>query len=102
MHLITSLRERIFVGRHPKLQALLFCVVAECLAVFLYGLIVYTDAPYKLCGPDAYCGKTGKPHSFQDYQAWKRWEGILIVSWPFGMLASFGLSRLRKKPANAS
>ena len=91
-----NFRERLFVGRHPKLQALLFAIIAACMATFFYGFLVYPDAPYKLCGPDQYCGKGGKPHTIQQYEEWKRWQGILIACWPFGMLASFGVSRLRK------
>jgi hypothetical protein len=93
-----TLRNRLFRGRHLKLQVLLFGIVACCLTVFLYGLIMYLDAPYKPCVDGPYCGKTGKHHSYQTYESWKQWEGVLFVCWPFGLLASYGLRRLRKQP----
>ncbi|WBS05570.1 hypothetical protein OU994_15410 [Pseudoduganella sp. SL102] len=94
-----SVQDWLFKGRHFKLQALSFAIVACCLAVFFYGLITYPDAPYKPCVDGPYCGKTGKHHSYETYRDWNRWEGVLIACWPFGLLAAFGLNRLRKQPA---
>ena len=94
-----KLRDRIFTGRHFKLQALLLCIVGWCIGLFVYGLVTYTDAPYKLCGDGEYCGKTGVSHSYETYQDWKYWEALLFISWPCGMLAGFGLGRLRKQPS---
>ena len=96
---MTTLRDRIFVGRHPRFQALLFCCLAWCFALFFYGLFVYTDSPYKPCAGAAYCGKTGIAYSYDTYVAWKRWLALLFVSWPFGMLAGYALRRLRKQTA---
>ncbi len=92
---MANLRDRIVVGRHIKLQALLFGVIAGCMGLFLYGLLMYTDAPYQLCAGGAYCGKGGVPHSYATYMDWKRWEALLFVCWPFGMAAAFALRRLR-------
>jgi hypothetical protein len=58
---------------------------------------MYPDAPYELCGGAQYCGKTGKPHSYEFFKAWKHWEGLLIVCWPFGMVAGICLKFLLKK-----
>lgn len=93
-----NLQTRVLVGRNAKLQALLFMVVACCMMVFVYGLYTYTDAPYKECIGGPYCGKTGEHHSYEIYAGWKRWERTLFVCWPFGILASIGLRRLRRKP----
>lgn len=95
---MTRLRDQIFRGRHVELQVLAFAIVACCLAVFFFGLIMYPDAPYKQCLGGPYSGKTGKYHSHETYEDWKRWEGALFVSWPFGLLALYGLKRLRKQP----
>ena len=97
---MARLRDQIFPGRHIKIQVLLLGVFAWCIVLFFYGAVMYTDAPYKPCDSGNYCGKTGRPHSRETYEDWKRWEGLLFVSWPFGMMASFGLSRLRKQPSS--
>lgn len=94
-----TLRERILVGRRFKLQALLFCILAWCLALFVYGFVEYTDSPYKLCQGGLYCGKTGMVYPYETYAAWKRWMGLLFASWPFGMLAGYALRHLRKPVA---
>jgi hypothetical protein len=96
---LSRIRQRIFVGKHIKLQALLFCVIACCATTFFYGLIMYTDAPYKPCAGGYYCGKAGERYSYEMYKEWKRWEGILFVCWPFGIIASYGLRDLRKPPS---
>lgn len=92
-----GLLERVFVGRHIKLQGLLFAVVAVCLMIFIYGLIQYPDAPYGLCAGGDYCGKTGVRYSYLIYEEWKIWGKCLFVCWPFGLVASYFLSQLRKK-----
>ena len=94
---MTTLRKQLFPGRHVKTQLLLFCVLGCCIATLLYGFMIYPDAPYKLCEGVQYCGKTGKPQSYEFFQAWKRWEVLLIVCWPFGIMAAVGLKQLRKE-----
>lgn len=96
------LRARIFRGRHYKLQALLFAMVGVCFALLFYGLVTYPDAPYKFCQAGHYCGKSGKPYSYQTYRDHQRWETWLFVCWPFGMLAGFGLGKLRKAAPEAA
>lgn len=94
---MTRIYGRIFVGRLIKLQVLLFAVIVACLSIFIYGLVLYTDAPYRLCAEGgSYCGKNGLRHTYEAYQAWKNWERILFLCWPFGVAASFFLNRLRK------
>lgn len=95
---MVKLQDRLFRGRNFKFQVLLFAIAACCLVVFLYGLIMYPDAPYKACVDGTYCGKTSMFHSYETYESWKRWEGALFVYWPIGLLASYGLRRLRKQP----
>ena len=93
---LRTLSKRIASGRHPILQALCLGVVAWCLALFFYGLFTYPDSPYKWCGGQAYCGKRGSVYTYETYEAWKQWLGMLFASWPFGMLAGFALKRLRR------
>ena len=69
------------------------------MTVFFYGIYNFTDAPFKPCADGYYCGKTGLQHTYEKYQAWKQWELMLIACWPFGMLASYALSKLRKPVA---
>jgi hypothetical protein len=95
---MTNRVNRVFVGRHFKLQALLFSIVGGCMAVFFYGMFMFRDAPYKLCVEGHYCGKTGIRHSYEEYEKWKQWEGVLIICWPFGIAAAYGLRHLRKQP----
>jgi hypothetical protein len=94
---MTGLPDRLLKGRHIKLQALSFGLVAWCLAVLVYGLIMYPDAPYKQCTGGPFCGKTGHHHSYETYVGWQKWEIALILSWPFGMAASLCLRGLRAK-----
>lgn len=97
---LATLRARALPGRRPRLQVFLFCIVAWCIALFAYGMVTYTDAPYKPCFNGEfngrYCGKRGATQPFEKVAGWQRWEGLLLASWPFGMLAGFGLGRLRK------
>jgi len=92
-----NIRERVFAGRHIKLQGLLFAIVAFCLTVFIYGFLKYPDAPYRLCDGGDYCGKTGRRYTDVKYREWKSWEKFLFVCWPFGLLASYFFSKLRKR-----
>ena len=91
-----SIQSRIFVGRHIKLQAVLFAVIGVCLGVFIYGLLLYPDAPYKLCADGYYCGKTGISYDYEIFNKWKSWEKTLFVCWPFGLVASYVLRKLRQ------
>ena len=68
-----------------------YAVVAWCVAVLLYGFINFIDAPYKPCSPGPYCGKTKKPHTREEYEAFRRWEATLFISWPFGLAVAFTL-----------
>jgi len=85
------------VGQHFKLQGLLFAIVAFSLTVFIYGLLKYSDAPYRLCAGGDYCGKTGIHYTYPAYEEWRSWEKFLFLCWPFGLLASYFLSELRKR-----
>ena len=73
-------------------------MVGCCVSVLLYGLVMYPHAPYKLCEGVKYCGKNGEPESYEFFKAWKHWEGLLIICWPFGLIAAFGLKRLHNQP----
>jgi hypothetical protein len=98
---LATLRERILPGRRPRLQVFLFCIVAWCIALFAYGIVTYTDMPYKPCFNGEfngqYCGKRGAIQPPEKVESWKQWEGLLFASWPFGIMAGFALSRLRRQ-----
>lgn len=67
-----------------------------CIVLLLYGVCTFPDAPFKPCPDGPYCGKGQVQHSEEEYQAFSRWQTLLFVSWPFGLLAAF---TGRKKPA---
>ena len=47
----------------PKvLSGIHFCIVGVMVAVFVYGIIFYIDAPIHPCGA-GFCGKTGHAHT---------------------------------------
>lgn len=77
-----------------------YAVVAWCFVLFFYGLASFPDAPYKVCNSTyGYCGKTGHPHTTEEYEAQHTWERALLISWPFGILAAIYLVRTRRSVA---
>ena len=70
---------------------------AWTLGLFVYGLAVFPDSPYKPCdGPGGYCGKGGRPHIASEYQAQQKWQTALFISAPLGILAGIYLFRRRR------
>lgn len=73
-------------------------VFALMAAVFLYGLVLYPDAPLRPCaGGNGYCGKQGAPHSVAEYEAFNRWETCLSLAWPAGAGLMALIVLLRRK-----
>jgi len=60
-----------------------YSLTAFMAAVFFYGIVFYIDAPFKPCGAQ-FCGKTGKIHTLAEYQGFKRWEKMLLLTWAIG------------------
>jgi hypothetical protein len=82
---------------HRGLRPIAYVAVASCLGIFVYGLAVYPDAPYKACSSSlGYCGKSGRPHTEAEYRSQQVWERTLLVSAPFGILAAIYLARTTK------
>jgi len=66
-------------------------VIAWCFACMGYGLVHFPDAPIQPCGPDHFCGKRDTPHTREEYDAFRLWEKVIFLSWPFGMASGFFL-----------
>jgi hypothetical protein len=76
-------------------------LMAWFMLLFLYGLVVFTDGPYKPChSVEGYCGKTGKSHTKAEYEAHNLWQKIYFGTAPFLLVAGV-LVNLRRK-ANKS
>jgi len=77
-----------------RLRKAITAVLAPAMLIFFfYGLYRFPDAPFRPCNAQQYCGKQGKPHTLEEYIAFKRWESTLIWLWPSGMLVLFLLNR---------
>ena len=70
-------------------------VVAWSAAVFAYGVVNFPANPYRPCGADAYCDKLGRQHSKEEFEAFSRWNRMLLWSWPFGIVAIVAIQRMR-------
>ena len=78
-------------GRTGKTLAFTRIVIfAVMLAVFVYGLIFFIDAPIHPCGK-SFCGKTGTLHTAGDYRHFMVWQSTLIVTWIIGIPIQIGL-----------
>ena len=74
-----------------------YAAVGWCIAIFIFGLVSFPDAPYKPCNSsEGYCGKGGRSHTLAEYELQHTWEKVLFASWPFGMLAAYFLCRKKK------
>ena len=77
------------------LSGILFCVLATMAAVFVYGLIFYTDAPIHPCG-NGFCGKWGHPHTAAEYHAFLTWQATFLATWAVGLFITFGVWVLKR------
>jgi hypothetical protein len=48
-------------------------------AIMIYGFVKFNDAPIKPCEKHVYCGKGGRAHTIDEYEAFRQWETLLIV-----------------------
>ena len=94
---------------HRTNKTLSRIVIAWFVALLLYGFIKFPDAPYQQCSvAEGYCGKSEKPHTKSEYQAFAIWEktliGSAIIGAAVGSLAGLlrkRTERLESKPAPA-
>jgi hypothetical protein len=76
-------------------------------AWFFGGLAMFHDAPIQPCServdylysyhPDGYCGKQGQDHTASDFRRFQKWQEILFLIWPPGILALVLLQRGQSK-----
>jgi hypothetical protein len=82
-----------------RIQRLLIGLAAAIaiwsVAVFAYGLAHFPAYPYKPCEQNQYCDKVGKHHSKAEFEAFSRWNHILLLSWPLGVVAVISILRMR-------
>lgn len=79
--------------RSPIEKILRLIVPSVMVAVFLYGIIFYPDAPYVRCS-HGFCGKTGHHHSEAEFYACNLWQAALAFVWLIGLPICFALSRI--------
>ncbi|KQV46281.1 hypothetical protein ASC95_27150 [Pelomonas sp. Root1217] len=88
------------LDRRPKVKRLLLglCVllVAWYAALFVYGFANFPMAPYKPCGTQEYCDKSGQPRAKADFEAFEQWERLFLLSVPLGIAAAFVVRKLWK------
>ena len=81
----------------PK-TLLSIAIAIVMVAVFVYGLLEYPDAPIRPCtGSLGFCGKQNQPHSLLEYRQFLTWQAALVILWPLGLLSLFLLNRKRLK-----
>lgn len=81
----------------PHMKIIAAILLAWTLGIFVYGLAVYPDAPYKPCdGPGGYCGKGKRPHIESEFRSEQTWQWMMLASAPFGILS--GIYLFRRKP----
>lgn len=75
-----------------------YAVIAWCLLLLGYGVAVFPDAPYRPCAASSgYCGKSGSPHEESEFRALKRWEHVMFLSWPCGILVGLVVGKSGKR-----
>jgi hypothetical protein len=78
------------------LKVLLLAVIV-CVALwFFYGVLYFPDAPVHPCGTNQFCGKYGKIHSQEDYNAFLSWETGLFITFPIAFFCAIILYVIRK------
>lgn len=74
-------------------KRLTWVLVGAMLSFFLYGIVRFPDGPIHPCGVDHYCGKQGQSHTREQYFADQRWQTLLEIIWPAGMLCLYFLNK---------
>ena len=81
----------------------IYVLLAWCLGCFAYGLIFFDDAPFHentlqhSCAVGQFCGKTGRPHTKEEFEAFSQWQKILISSWIIGIPSTIVAGIIAKK-----
>jgi hypothetical protein len=83
----------------PFLNWLPFLVLAACIGWMAYGFVTYPYAPIKPCGHNVFCDKRHAEYTQAEYEQFRYWEMIFIMSWPFGMASGYVIRRRRRKSA---
>ena len=83
------------------LMGLAAAVVAWCAALFVNGFVNFPANPYKPCAGIAYCDKLGRQHSPAEFEAFSRWNRMLLWSWPLGIIAILAIQRMRSSRRQA-
>jgi len=85
------------ISGKPFLHWLPHLVLAWCIGWMGYGFVTYPHAPIKPCGDNAYCDKRHAAYTEAEYEAFRRWQTILFVSWPFGIASGYLIRRKRQR-----
>jgi hypothetical protein len=84
-------------GRLGKwLAAVQIGVMAPLVAVFVYGMIFFSDGPIRPC-ETGFCGKGGTVRTAADYHDFMVWEHTMLVTWGIGLPIHFGLWWITKR-----
>lgn len=70
---------------------LVVCFITGVFAAitFVYGFIKFPDAPIRET-IKGYAGKTGVPHTREDYEQFLLWEKVMFISFGLTFLLGFG------------
>lgn len=76
---------------------LVVCFITGVFAAitFIYGFVKFPDAPIRetITG---YAGKTGVPHTREDYEQFLLWEKVTFISFGLTFLLGFGVVATEK------
>ena len=77
-------------------QILSMSILILMVAWFVADMLIFPDAPIKLCEANApyfysnhpygYCGKQGQSHTAIDFHNFNIWQNGLLLIWPSGIL----------------
>jgi hypothetical protein len=77
--------------RGPFARLLLTLTIAACLLAAvtgIYGAYNFPDAPFKQTGA-GYAGKTGKPHTREEFEAFILWQRAMFIVFPAAFVLGF-------------
>lgn len=64
--------------------------------ILLYGAFSWPDAPIRQT-PNGFAGKTGLPHTREDYELFKLWEKSLLIAFPVAFIVNFAAIFIAKR-----
>ncbi len=92
--------------RTPLVRILLLLTIAACLAAAVtgfYGVYNFPDAPIRQSNI-GYVGKTGKPHTRDEFEGYVAWEKTMFIAFPaafvFGISYAIASAVQRKRSQN--